>query len=54
MIVKIIKTGEKRECNASYGARLIEQGVAKLPEKPAQAAKASDSAKGKADKAGGK
>lgn len=28
MIIEIIKTGEKREVNASYGTRLIEQGVA--------------------------
>ena len=28
MIVEFIKTGEKREVNASYGTRLIEQGVA--------------------------
>lgn len=28
MIVIIIKTGEKKEFNDSYGARLIEQGIA--------------------------
>lgn len=28
MIVEIIKTGEKREVNDSYGLRLIEQGYA--------------------------
>ena len=28
MIVEIIKTGEKRTVNASYGTRLIEQGMA--------------------------
>jgi len=28
MIVKIIKTGELKEYNSSYGLRLIEQGVA--------------------------
>jgi len=28
MIVKIIKTGELKEYDPSYGARLIEQGIA--------------------------
>lgn len=28
MIVQIINTGEKREVSATYGTRLIEQGVA--------------------------
>ena len=54
MKVLNLKNGKLEEYNDSYAARLIEQGVAKLPEKPAQAAKTSDSAKGKADKAGGK
>ena len=36
MIVEIIKTGEKREVNESYGGRLIEQGIA-IPVNPVKA-----------------
>ena len=36
MIVEIIKTGEKREVNDSYGGRLIEQGIA-IPVNPVKA-----------------
>ena len=44
MTVKIIKTGEMKEFDPSYGARLIEQGIAvpaPAPEtpKPAEAPK---------------
>lgn len=54
MKVYNLKTRKLEEYNDSYAARLIEQGVATLPEKPAQAGKTGDGAKGKGDKAGGK
>lgn len=50
MIVKIIKTGELKEFDPSYGARLIEQGIAV----PAPAPATPKSAEAPATKKGGK
>ena len=47
MIVKIIKTGEKQEVNATYGTRLIEQGVAVAVPSNQSTAEAPAAKKGK-------
>ncbi len=54
MKVYNLKTRKLEDYNDSYAARLIEQGFAVLPEKPAQAKKPEDGAKGKPGKAEGK
>lgn len=46
MRVKDVSTGETREVNASYGARLIEQGRAVLPGKEPDASAAPAAKKG--------
>ena len=51
MIVKIIKTGEVLEVNDSYGARLIEQGIAEAVPYTGKDAKAAEAP---APKKGGK